>query len=291
MSGSSHRRVWGVALLAALLGASGCGALEDLRTSLVANRYVADGTEKLAANRLPEAVEEFDRAQQLRRNDPKLARLLALRYALVRQAGKAAWCLAAAAKEDADLRRYAEALKRPDSDDSRRISIIIEALTPPPRRPELLIKCGLDAKEAGQTKVAIALLKKAVEAGDDNAMVLNDVGYMFADWGVELDEALRLTKQADALAPNRDAIMDSVGWAYYRKGMLNEALPYLERAAQKAPSSAEIRYHLGMLYKQLGRRSDAVREFAAAVRNDQKLTRAKDELNKLSWELPQPTRG
>ncbi|MFQ6130704.1 MAG: tetratricopeptide repeat protein [Armatimonadota bacterium] len=291
MTGSRKHLGLALALLPALLSSAGCAALHDMRTALVANRYVADGTAKLIQEDFPGAIEYFDRARKLRPSDHKLARLLALRYAMVWRVEEAARCLAAAAEEDASLQRYAEALKQEQTDESERVEIIIEALTPPPDRPELLAMCGRRAMKAGQREVAIAVLKKAAEAGEDNAFVLNTVGYTFAEWEVELDEALRLTKQADALDPNRDYIMDSVGWAYYRKGMFKEALPYLERAAQKAPRTGEIRYHLGMLYVQLGRRHDAMREFAAAVEHDETLSGARDELNKLRWELPQPARG
>lgn len=290
MAKARHYPVLALALLAPLL-CGGCDALHDLRTALVANRYVADGTEKLAAEQLTEAVQRFDRARELRPNDAKLARLLALRYALVPQADKAVQCLAAAAEDDADLSSYAQALGEQTADDSRRIEIIVEALTPPPHQPSLLIQCAVRANRVAHTELAIALLKKAAEAAGDDAVILNNAGYLLADWGLELDEALRLTKKADALEPNRDFIMDSVGWAYFRKGMLNEALPYLERAARQAPESAEIRYHLGMLYKQLGRSSDAAREFGAAVRHDENLSEARRELNELRWELPQPARG
>jgi len=49
----------------------------------------------------------------------------------------------------------------------------------------------------------------------------------------KLDEAIRLVNKALELEPENGAFLDSLGWAYFRKGDLNEAEKYLTMAAQK----------------------------------------------------------
>ena len=282
-----------LALLVVLgaIACQGCAVLDDARTALVANRYVGAGTDLLLAGDATRAYEYFERARELRRSDPKLLRLLALRYALLWRVKEAGECLVAAAESDEELREAADALRELPADPGRRVEIIVQALSPTPQQPQLLILCAVRAHEAKQTDVAVALLDKAVEAAPDDAMVLNNVGYNLADWGVDLDRALYLVKKADALEPNHDAIVDSVGWAHYRKGMLREARPHLERAVRMSPHSGEVRYHLGMLYAKLGLAEEAQRQLAVAVQLDAGLTEAQRELQRLRWTLPPPVTG
>lgn len=41
-----------------------------------------------------------------------------------------------------------------------------------------------------------------------------------------------------------------------------EALPYLEKAMQVNPENTDVHYQLALVYRKLGRKSDADREFA-----------------------------
>ena len=49
-------------------------------------------------------------------------------------------------------------------------------------------------------------------------LALNYLGYMLADRGVKLDEALGLIKKAVDLDPANGAYLDSLGWAYFKLG-------------------------------------------------------------------------
>ena len=70
-------------------------------------------------------------------------------------------------------------------------------------------------------------------------------------------EAERLIREAHRLAPDNDAITDSLGWALYLKGQLPEAIVLLEQAAQGQPADVEINEHLGDAYFAAGRRVEA----------------------------------
>ena len=48
-------------------------------------------------------------------------------------------------------------------------------------------------------------------------MTLNYLGYMLADRGTRLDEALDISA-AVALDPANGAYLDSLGWVYYKMG-------------------------------------------------------------------------
>jgi len=74
------------------------------------------------------------------------------------------------------------------------------------------------------------------------------------------DEA-SLARARDLTAPfvgsENGALLDTHGWVRLKLGDLNEALPVLERAADRAPDSRVIRYHLGMAQFKAGQRDKA----------------------------------
>ena len=73
--------------------------------------------------------------------------------------------------------------------------------------------------------------RKVLTMDPKNAQALNYLGYMLADRGVRLDEALGYIRKAVALDPQNGAYLDSLGWAYYRLGNYDMAEDNLRRAS------------------------------------------------------------
>jgi tetratricopeptide (TPR) repeat protein len=67
---------------------------------------------------------------------------------------------------------------------------------------------------------------------------------------------LDLIQQALALAPNNPAIIDSLGWAYYRLGDLQRAVKLLQQAFIDFPDH-EVAAHLGEVLWKLERNNEA----------------------------------
>ena len=65
--------------------------------------------------------------------------------------------------------------------------------------------------------------------------------------------------------PENGHIMDSMGWALYRMGKYTEALSVLERAAEYLPANAVVCDHLGDVYWQTGRKSEAKYQWQHAL--------------------------
>ena len=74
--------------------------------------------------------------------------------------------------------------------------------------------------------------RQALELEPGNAMVLNYLGYMFAEKNINLKEAEELIKRALKMQPKSGAFLDSLGWVYYRKGDYRKALEYVGEAAK-----------------------------------------------------------
>jgi tetratricopeptide (TPR) repeat protein len=88
--------------------------------------------------------------------------------------------------------------------------------------------------------------EKAVKNNPDDADSHNALAWFYADHGIKLDRAIELAQKALSLSPESAYILDTLGWAYYKKGDRTQALQYLARAAGKEPNNQTIQGH----YKQ-----------------------------------------
>lgn len=145
----------------------------------------------------------------------------------------------------------------------------------------LCLLVGQAHQEAGDVRLAEARYKRALELAPDSALALNALGWLYADTGIELEEALKLTRRAVELAPKEAAIVDSLGWTLYKLGRFDEAIRTLTRAVELDPNHPELRYHLGAAYAKAGRKTEALIELNKALLLDSSLTDASDLRNTL----------
>jgi tetratricopeptide (TPR) repeat protein len=97
------------------------------------------------------------------------------------------------------------------------------------------------------------MFKNLLGNDPNNAMVLNYLGYMLADRGVRVQEALGYLKRAVKLDPQNGAYLDSIGWAYFKLGDYPLAEDNLRRAVDRTGSDPTVEDHLGELYAKTGR--------------------------------------
>ena len=95
--------------------------------------------------------------------------------------------------------------------------------------------------------------RKILVTNPNNPAVLNYLGYMFADKGTRLDEALGMIKKAVDLDPANGAYLDSLGWAYFKLGKYDLAEDNLTKASQHMGTDPTVQEHLGDLYQKTGR--------------------------------------
>jgi tetratricopeptide (TPR) repeat protein len=100
-------------------------------------------------------------------------------------------------------------------------------------------------------------LMTALDKFPNSPLVLNYLGYAYADRNIHLDKAKKYISMAVMAAPNDPYITDSMGWILYRMGEYESALKYLERAIKMRPYHMVINDHLGDVYWKLGRKLEA----------------------------------
>jgi len=124
---------------------------------------------------------------------------------------------------------------------------------------------GARLERAGSLEAAERHLRKSIEWNGRNAPALNYLGYMLADRGVRLDEAVGYIRQALREDPSNGAYLDSLGWALYKKRQYAEAEAALDQALATMDEEAAIHDHIGDLYQATGRMKEAVRAWGMAL--------------------------
>lgn len=120
-------------------------------------------------------------------------------------------------------------------------------------------------QDAGRASDAERVLRQILSSDPVNTNALNSLGYMLAVRGEKLDEAIGFVRRALDREPGNGAFLDSLGWALFRKGDLNEAEKYLLQAADKLPGNGEVLDHLGDLHARRGRWQEAIAAWTLAI--------------------------
>ncbi len=124
------------------------------------------------------------------------------------------------------------------------LEVLQQGLVKLPNHPDLLYETGMLADRLGKTELFEQLMRRIIQNNPDYAQAYNALGYSFLERNERIPEALTLVEKALQLAPEDAAIMDSVGWGYYRSDRLDESLKLLRRAF-KSNQDPEIAAHLG----------------------------------------------
>jgi tetratricopeptide (TPR) repeat protein len=165
----------------------------------------------------------------------------------------------AAASGEADGRMTLADLLRADekfAESSEVLSGLIKDQKAPDWR--LLYARGVAYERIGRWPDAEADLKAALALRPDEPELLNYLGYSWIDRNVHLKEAMEMVEKAVAADPRSGAMVDSLGWAYYRLGDYKKAVAKLEEAVELEAGDPEINNHLGDAYWKVGRKDEAL---------------------------------
>jgi len=116
-----------------------------------------------------------------------------------------------------------------------------------------LIALSSAQERAGDSSGSEASLRRVLAQEPNNATALNNLGYFLVERNEKLPEALALIQRAVRVEPANSSFLDSLGWAYFKLGKLDEAERHLTDAAKRNTSSATIQEHLGDLYERQGK--------------------------------------
>jgi tetratricopeptide (TPR) repeat protein len=210
----------------------------DLELAL-ANLYVRD-------MRYDAAIERY---QDLLKTDPKSGDLL-LR-------------LAEAQRRKGDINAAIDTFRRASQ------------ATPTDARP--LLQLGLLLDGTGRRDQAKPIYEQILKIQPDHPIALNNLAFIKAEDGQDLDEALTMAQRARQGLPNSPDIMDTLGWIYLKKNLSDDAIRTFKELVTADPNRAAYHYHYGMALLQKGDKLSAKRELETAI----KFNPSKDDAGKI----------
>ena len=220
----------------------------------------------------------FDRAETLAREalarDPDQPRMVRLRAQALLKSGKAA---------DANKLLEDAVAREPKS---REVVVGLADLYADQKRTDDALRVLGQARQAfgddqtlgmrfanvyeggGRLDDAEKELRKLLAEDPLDADAMNSLSYMLAEHNVRLDEAVDLAGRALKVEPGNPAILDTLGWALFKQGKIEDAAEPLGKAAAMLIGNSVIQDHHGEVLAKRGRAAEAVAAWQRALAGD-----------------------
>ena len=118
---------------------------------------------------------------------------------------------------------------------------------------------------------------ETVLAIDGNAPVAaNNLALLYCDHGGDMDKALELARRAKEALPKAAMVSDTLGWIYYKRELLDSAIPLIREAVRQEPNKGSYRFHLAATLLGIGKETEAREELDAALKLDASLREDED---------------
>lgn len=136
-----------------------------------------------------------------------------------------------------------------------------------PDQPSPKLQLAMQLDEQGQRGEARQLYEQLLKTQPNNVVVLNNLAYLMAESGTELDQALTLAQRAKQAMPQEVNVADTLGWIYIKKNLSDNAIDIYRDLTRRQPERSTFHYHLGMALFQKGDRTQAKQSLLTALRN------------------------
>jgi len=147
-------------------------------------------------------------------------------------------------REAADLHlRIGEAYRR-KGDGEAAIAWLTRASELLPDQPVVLGTLALVLDACGEKEAAERAYRATLELDADNAIAMNNLAFLLAERGEDLEQALGLARRAGELAPEDEEILDTTGWVHWKRKETDAAIRLFADALGKAPGNESYRRHL-----------------------------------------------
>ncbi|HTB17499.1 MAG TPA: tetratricopeptide repeat protein [Bryobacteraceae bacterium] len=136
-----------------------------------------------------------------------------------------------------------------------------------PADPRPVFDLGLLYDRTGRSEQARKEYEIVIQLEPENATALNNLAYLEAEEGVDLDQALAHAQHAQQKLPGDLDVQDTVALVYIRKNLTNDGIRMLRDLVSRRPDSAPFHLHLALALYQKGDRPLAKRELETALRH------------------------
>jgi putative PEP-CTERM system TPR-repeat lipoprotein len=145
-----------------------------------------------------------------------------------------------------------------------------------------LTMAGVILQAEGDDEGARQRFERALQFDPEAAVAANNLAWMYAEKGGNLDVALHLAQTAQKRLPDVPEVNDTLGFIYVKKNLAPLAISSLKVSAEKDPSNALYHYHLGLAYASAGDKTHAKQSLTRALALKPDFDGAQDAKDKLS---------
>lgn len=117
----------------------------------------------------------------------------------------------------------------------------------------------------GKKKEAMTQYNKVLGIDPDNPLAMNNVAFLSAQDGVNLDQAQTLAEKAKQRFPNSPDISDTLGFVYYKKSLNSQALQIFKDLVAAHQDNPTFHLHLAMALEKSGDKGAARDEARKAL--------------------------
>jgi tetratricopeptide (TPR) repeat protein len=176
--------------------------------------------------------------------------------------------MVAAAPKSMDIQIALAEAYSAKGDFSAAVDVLQKASQAAPKSATVTLLLAQALSHAGQISDAKASYRHVLEMQPDNLPALNNLAFLMAETGENLDEALSLAQRGlgSAIEPKiKTSLQDTVGWLYLKKNMYDSALQSFQGLVKRNPDNPTYHYHLGATLFAKGEQRKARAELEAAL--------------------------
>jgi Flp pilus assembly protein TadD len=139
-----------------------------------------------------------------------------------------------------------------------------QVLARQPDHAEALHLLGVLAMQAGESQMAVELIRRATAICSTNAFYHSNLGNALTDLG-QLEQAIASCRHAVSLQPESAEVHYNLGVALQRKGQLDEAIGVYQQAVRLKPDLAAAHRNLAVALKSNGQLDEAIASYRQAL--------------------------
>lgn len=141
-----------------------------------------------------------------------------------------------------------------------------DLLAKDPKDPGANLLTAMLQEQTGQGNQALESYRKVLAAEPANALALNNLAYKLSLEPGRLDEAVQMAEKAKSANPENPAVLDTLGWIHYKKGLYFSSVRNLEAATKDPQNATPVRLlHLAMAYQKAGDKTKATVTYKRAI--------------------------
>jgi tetratricopeptide (TPR) repeat protein len=140
-----------------------------------------------------------------------------------------------------------------------------------PREVIFYILCGELYEAKKDWDQAKSMYQQALNVSPDHPLASNNLAYVILEQGGNIDVAMGMAQTARRGMPDSPNAADTLGWAYYQKGIYQSAIGQFQEALRLReksgePDDADLHYHLGLAYQKTNQTALARQQLEKAVK-------------------------